>query len=125
MKSNPFSEFNRSKGKKKKLSFVWIAESDNFDSYKKQSYHGPNKTPYAKDSELKWKYPEIDQFVFEIDMKRIYKFHSGLTVAKPINMTDKIDELQKRLRSAGIGRSKKEAQKEEEKSETSGLPKLH
>jgi len=35
MKSNPFSEFNRSKGKKKKLSFVWIAESDNFDSYKK------------------------------------------------------------------------------------------
>ena len=105
MKSNPFRDFTRNHHRSANIKFVWIVEAGNFDTYVKQNYHGTNKKAY-QDHQLKTTYPGVDQYVFEIDIRRIYQFHSTLKVTKPVNMTKKVDELQKKLKTYGIGSSK-------------------
>jgi hypothetical protein len=52
-------------------------------------------------------YPGVKQFVFEVDMKRLYKFHSGQQRVKPIDMTDSstITNIDKAIKKMGLGSS--------------------
>jgi hypothetical protein len=79
-----------------------------YKTFKKQSYHEVKGKAYAP-GPAKNKYPDIDQFVFEVDMRRIYKFHTGLKRNKPLDMVDrgtlsKIEKAIKRqtIRISGI-----------------------
>ena len=49
-------------------------------------------------------YPGVDQFAFEIHLKRIYKFHSGQQRNKTIDTTDNRTRvmIEKAIKAAGL-----------------------
>lgn len=88
----------------KMVQFVWMIEASQFDSFVKQDFHGKRKKAYPVNSPLRSSYPGVEQVAFEIDMKRIYKFHTGQRRKKAIDMTDSRTQLviDKAIKAAGL-----------------------
>ena len=103
MKSGVFGPFAARMKRKKNVQFVWIVEAQGYTTFQKQNYEGRGGRAYAAGSPLKSKYPAVDQMVFEIDMRRVHEFHSGLIPKKAVDMTDKVAKLEKATRKAGLG----------------------
>ena len=104
IKTGVFDDYKR-RNSKKAIKFVWIVEAKNYDNYILQSYHNRSGKAYAKGSNLKYSYPNVTQFAFEVDMRRVYKFHSGLSRNKPIDMADRdtLPRLEKVIKRYTIG----------------------
>lgn len=88
----------------KKIQFIWMIEASQFDSFSKQNFHGKRKKAYAANSSLRASYPAVEQFAFEIDLKRIYKFHTGQRRNKPVDMTDSRTQvvIDRAIKAAGL-----------------------
>ena len=43
--------------------------------------------------------------VFEIEIRRVYEFHSALIFKKPLDMSDKVAKFEKAIRKAVLGSS--------------------
>jgi hypothetical protein len=87
MKSGIFQDYYN-RNPKKSVRFIWIVEARAYDTFPKQFYHRAGGKAYA-DGQTKEKYPGVDQYAFEVDMRRVYKFHSGMKRNKPIDMSDR------------------------------------
>lgn len=101
-----FDDFlSRRKTKAKSdISFVFLVEAGGFDDFKLQSYHGTNKQPYAKNSPQRIKYPDVTQYAFEIDLKRLYQFKERQKKDEIFNM---IEEPETMLQKLKIARTRK------------------
>lgn len=89
MDSGIFADFvKRHARKNKNISLVFVVEAGRYDQFQRQDYHGSNKQPYTENSSLRHSYPGITQFVFEVDLRRIYKFNEHQRKNEIINMTD-------------------------------------
>ena len=104
IKTKIFEDYKR-RNPKKPIKFVWIVEAKNYDNYKLQSYHDRGGKAYAWGSDLNYSYPDVVQFALEVDMRRVYKFHSGLTRTKPIDMANRgtLTRLEKVIKRHTIG----------------------
>jgi len=103
IKAGVFQDFKRRNGTKN-IAFIWMIEASQFESFRKQDFHGKRKKAYAPNSSIRTTYPGLDQFAFEIDLKRIYKFHSGQQRNKRIDMTDNRTRviIEKAVKAAGL-----------------------
>ena len=105
MKSGIFRDYYN-RNPKKSVRFIWIVEARAYDAFPQQFYHRAGGKVYAG-GPTKNKYPGVDQYVFEVDMRRVYKFHSRMKRNKPIDMSDRstLSKLEKAIKKATIGTS--------------------
>jgi hypothetical protein len=81
-------------------------ESKDYDTFRKQDFVNSRKRAYEPGSPLRI-YPGVKQQVFEVDMKRLIKFHIGQQRGKSIDMTDSntLTNIDKAVKKMGLGSS--------------------
>lgn len=92
-----FLRRRKSKGKSD-ISFVFLVEASGFDTFKLQNYHGTNKKPYAESNPQRTKYPNVTQYAFEIDLKRLYQFKERQRKDKIFNMIEEPETILQKLK---------------------------
>ena len=76
------------KGKNKgNPKFIWVVERRMYAELKKQDFHDIKKV-YAKNSPLRTHFGGLEQYAFEVDMRRIYEFQHAQQTKKAVDMTN-------------------------------------
>ena len=91
----------KGKGKNKgNLKFIWVVERGMYAELKKQDFHDVKKKVYAKNSPLRTYFHGLEQFAFEVDMRRIYEFQHAQQTKKAVDMTNisKVEEFRKAVK---------------------------
>jgi hypothetical protein len=73
------------------IHFIWIVEKEQFETFQRQDFHDAHKRVYSIDR-LRKRFRGVQQYAFEVDLKRICDIQKAIKVGKAVDMTGRREE---------------------------------